>query len=196
MSHVLRAIVSRVLALGVLALALVAFGYVAPLLVYDHFRARSEEIADAGSRLARLKAEIRMLEAAAQQRPAPTGGKAAAATMTAANEASALAAMQTKLGEMAQQQGIRFDSVASLSSQDVDGVHLIGVHVQFSADAAKLHELLYTLETSRPLLIIDTLDFNGTGSRLIGVDSHAGANEPPPIIVGLDILAAFTLLGA
>jgi len=166
MTERLRSWLSRGAAIGVL-LALLAAGYglfVHPMAVA--YPAAMAELEDTRERLARfrriaaasgpLKERLDQVRAEQAQSGAFVGGE---------TEGLASASLQERLDRSVRQAGGSVRSVRSLSPEREDGMVRLRLQVQVNADVHALKRLLYELETSRPLLFVESLEVRAQLSR-------------------------------
>ncbi len=180
MNRTLPPIVSRLLALGILAGLCLALwlGIAQPLLVqfadYRETVAQAEEqlpkLRSMAARIPLLKADLKRLE------QDPT---ARTRQLTGANDALAAADLQNRLGKIASANGVVLRSTQILPPEDEEGFRRISVRVAMEGDTDALLKILYGLETAPTLLFIDNLEIRSrSGGRIARNPSRqAGASQ-------------------
>lgn len=176
MSGLLARIARRLLAVGLLCLVVGGVGGVA-LAFYQHHLATEGRIEEARGLLARLETAI---GEARQPGQTPAASDAADGLMMAEqSKGLAIAALQTRLSEMAQSAGLRVESASELPISAQGPLSLVGLRIEISGGDEAVGRLLHGIETARPMLLIE-------GARLrSGVASPTGQ-----IDASLDIYAA------
>ncbi len=179
----------KAMAVVLAALMLVAAGVLLPSFLLNRYRDTAEDIAAKAQMIVHLRADT--------VPGANVDGKMAAtdraAFMTGPSEPGALAALQTRIDELARQSGIRLQSVGSIPSREAEGLHLIGVRVQLTADLAKIHEFLYAIETIKPVLIVDAADWTSGTTRLVGVEPDPSQPADLMVQASFDVIGAFAI---
>ena len=121
MSKSLIRIGRKAIAVALAAFVLVATGVLLPSLLLNRYRDAAEDIAVKAQMIVHMRADA--------QPGTDADGKVMAtdhaAFMTGPSEPGALAALQTRIDELARQSGIRLQSVGSIPSREADGLHLI-----------------------------------------------------------------------
>lgn len=147
-------IVSKLLALGLLAGVVFAVVAGALLPVAARYQDAEQRLADGRQLLGRyLARSVTDVEAERDgQRIAP-----ATPYLSGDSDALRLASLQAVLSEAAQAQGIRLASSRAMDASDRGGVRLLGVQVQLSTELDQLQKLLYDLEVQRPGLFVEQL---------------------------------------
>ena len=147
------------LLLGVILLA--KEGVIDPIL--DSVNQSREEIADAATRLSRIKAVAATkpeLEAQAAKMMSDIGQSDA--FMRADTEALAGAALQERLRTLTSAQGISLGAIQWAAGKTDSGLGRISVRVQITATLGPLYALLGSVESTMPLLFIDDIDIQST----------------------------------
>ena len=147
------------LLLGVILLA--KEGVIDPIL--DSVNQSREEIADAATRLSRIKAIAATkpeLEAQAAKMMSDIGQSDA--FMRADTEALAGAALQERLRTLTSAQGISLGAIQWAAGKTDSGLGRISVRVQITATLGPLYALLGSVESTMPLLFIDDIDIQAT----------------------------------
>lgn len=179
----------KAMAVVLAALVLVAAGVLLPSFLLNRYRDTAEDIAAKAQMIVHLRADA--------VPGANVDGKIAAtdraAFMTGPSEPGALAALQTRIDELARQSGIRLQSVGSIPSREAEGLHLIGVRVQLTADLVKIHEFLYAIETIKPVLIVDAADWTSGTTRLVGLDPDPSQPTDLMVQASFDVIGAFAI---
>lgn len=179
------ALAARAAALAIAAclVALVWAGLVRP------YASAIGDLAAALSARETIVARYRAL--AAQEPPAPrepsepTEGDVAGLLLPKASEAQAAALLQERLKGYAAEARVELDGVQVLPRTDTAGVVKVAVRLRGRADMPALNRFLHTLETTRPMLVVDGLRVQGRGGR------DAARND---VDIQLDV-AAFTGAG-
>lgn len=180
----IRRTLSRITALGLAALVIALGFYWLPASLWQRYQDGAAAVREEAATLARLNATIAALA------PGGTGDaplKVAAdptAFLAGDTEAMAAATLQTRLNELAAANGVRLQSVGSLPLRELNGLNLVGARLQFTAGIAEVRRLVHALETTKPLLVIEAIDWRAEG--------QAGDTAMPklPLAVGIDVVAA------
>jgi len=144
------AAVSRVAALGILAV-LIALFCVGPLAAYcGLIDANSDGLATKAALLQRYRA----LAGAGPSAPAPAGPALLYPDMP---ESQASALLQETVKSTAATAHVQVQGLQVLHNDALPGATRIGVRVRASGDMASLRSLIYAIETARPLLYPDNL---------------------------------------
>ena len=147
------------LLLGVILLA--KEGVIDPIL--DSVNQSREEIADAATRLSRIKAiAATKLELEAQAAKMMSDIGQSDAFMRADTEALAGAALQERLRTLTSAQGISLGAIQWAAGKTDSGLGRISVRVQITATLGPLYALLGSVESTMPLLFIDDIDIQST----------------------------------
>lgn len=165
-------------ALAILA-ALAALAYVAVVQpVESRIATALERIDAANALLARLE-----LAPASVVRPAAERAAEDAAMRSlfveGESEAVMTARLQTLLRTAASSasDGVRLTSLRPVAAREHDGLRLIGLEARFIASLTGLQKLLVTLEGSRPLILVNSLQISPTSQRLPAADRAEGASR-------------------
>ena len=151
----------RILALGLLVLAIVVLwiGLVSPLLGW--YGARAQRLADARSRYARETALIATLPqlraAAAQAARTPTRS-----LLEGDSDATAGAALQEQVQGMATTAGVSLTSIETLPAEQLGQYRRIGVRVEANAPLPVVVKLLNLVETAEPRMKVDDMRLTAT----------------------------------
>jgi len=70
------------------------------------------------------------------------------------------ASLQARVTKAADDVGIRLASLAVVPARSEEGVRVVGVDVQFQTDLQRLQNLLLSLETKRPTVLVDALQIS------------------------------------
>ncbi|MGD9511055.1 MAG: type II secretion system protein GspM [Geminicoccaceae bacterium] len=173
----------RVPALGLLlaGVALVWFGIVEPWRAAN--RALDQRIEVAERELVELRALAALRPELARRVAALSEDAAEDDYVTGESETIALADLQDRVRATAQAHGGRTRSTSVLAPVDeAESFRRIGVQVELEIGTAGLRELLYELESGRPLLLVENLDL------LVRPAADASVEEPR-------LAASFDLVG-
>ena len=170
------AFLRRVVALGILALVLMA-AWVGPVAAYrELLGAEAEQIEQKSAVLQRYHGLV--------ESPAPASASAAdeagaGLLLPDLPEAQAVALLQETVKSAAAAAQVQVQGLQVLRADSEAGAQRIGVRVRATGDAAGLGRLLYGIEAARPLLYPDNLQ----------VQSHmtAPGTPPAPLDFQLDI---------
>jgi general secretion pathway protein M len=165
---------SRVLALGVLALALAVGGVllVAPIVAqYRYYDERMAELSDHLQRYANL-ANARSANQSALTR-IKRQGAGARYYLRSEKEALASAELQQHVKRVINRSGGQLVSTQVLPSQRAELATVATVRVNMRGDIQALQKVLYALETGRPMLFLDKLSVRGGARRRL----PAGASK-------------------
>jgi general secretion pathway protein M len=167
-----RPALGRIAALSILAL-LVAVFCLGPLAGYCGL------IADNGGALAARTALLQRYRALAAARPGAAVVPEPVLLYPDMPEAQASALLQESVKSIAAAAHIQVQGLQVLRGDAVPGATRIGVRVRASGDIASLRNLIYAVETARPLLYPDNLQ----------IQSHAAASDTTaaPLDFQLDI---------
>jgi general secretion pathway protein M len=149
------------LALGLLALAGVAVYVLVVAPLFDWYAERNAVLEDRQAlaiRLARVGGEVPTLRSEAARLRA--AGSAGALTLGGESDATAAAALQEKLEQLAAASGAVIASVAILQADARGAYRRIGVRANISASYRTLVSLLQALDMATPL-IVDNLQIHG-----------------------------------
>jgi general secretion pathway protein M len=149
----------RLLALGltVLALLLVWFGIVSPVLAW--YAARAEQLDQRltlARRMTALAATLPQLEHQAAALPSARANPDA--LLAGETDAVAAAALQERMQEMANQAGASLSSVEILPAAQLGQFRRIGLRVALQADMTNVVRLLQRVEAAKPRMLVDELD--------------------------------------
>jgi len=134
-----------------------------------------DAIADAATRLSRIKAIAATkpeLEKLAAQMASDMGHSDA--FLRADTEALAGAALQERLRQLTGAQGISLGAIQWAGGRTESGLGRISVRVQVTTTIGPLYELLGQVEATMPLLFIDDIDIQASGSSDPGQPQQAG----------------------
>lgn len=165
MTGILRRWLSRIAALALMAALLYGVSYGVPSLLWERYQELAGAVRDEAATLARLNATVAELSAGATGTRAWAPGPSELATFVAGEtESVAAASLQTRLNELATANGVRLQSVGSLPVREANGLRLISARVQLTAGMAELYRLLHALETTRPLLLVESIEWRAEGA--------------------------------
>lgn len=99
-------------------------------------------------------------------------------------DALAAAALQDRISATAQGAGGDVRSMQGQEPKQEDGLTRVGMNVQVVADIRSLRDLLYQLETGRPLLFVEDLEVRG---RLRRTDDD-GTEIAPDLLIKLSVI--------
>jgi general secretion pathway protein M len=134
-----------------------------------------DAIADAATRLSRIKAIAATkpeLEKLAAKMASDMGHSDA--FLRADTEALAGAALQERLRQLTGAQGISLGAIQWAGGRTESGLGRISVRVQVTTTIGPLYELLGQVEATMPLLFIDDIDIQASGSSDPGQPQQAG----------------------
>ncbi len=149
----------RVLALGltVLALLLVWFGIIGPVLAWYSGRTeRLDQRLMLARRMADLAATLPQLEHQAATLPAPSANPDA--LLPGETDAVAAATLQERMQEMASEAGASLSSVEMLPATQLGQFRRIGLRVALHAEMPNVVHLLQGVEAAKPRMLVDELD--------------------------------------
>jgi Type II secretion system (T2SS), protein M subtype b len=190
MRSLLTRFIKKGAAIGLAGLVLLLAGFVIPSVLLGYYQEIGQGIEEKVQTIARLRANIKTLQATTSSPGTSGAGVDRTAFVSGTSEAQALAALQVRIDETARQVGVRLQSVGSLPPRDTDqGLRLIGVRLQLIATLSQMHELIYALETSKPILLIDAADWS---SATVPVGTEEFSGKP----VGLEVQASLDVVGA
>jgi general secretion pathway protein M len=128
-----------------------------------------DAIADAATRLSRIKAV-----AATKPELEKLAAKMASDMGHSDTEALAGAALQERLRQLTSAQGISLGAIQWAGGKTESGLGRISVQVQVTTTIGPLYELLGQVEATMPLLFIDNIDIQASGSSDPGQPQQAG----------------------
>jgi general secretion pathway protein M len=179
-----RQVASRLGALLLLFLAVVMVKSMVVDPILDSLQESRASITEAAARLSRIKSiaatKPRLEELAAKM--ASDMGQSDA-FLRADTEALAGAALQERLRQLTSAQGISLGALQWDADKTATGLGRISVRVQVTTTIGPLYELLGSVETSMPLLFIDDLDIQGSGS---GPGDPGQPSQPGPLSVSFE----------
>ncbi|MFQ5953720.1 MAG: type II secretion system protein GspM [Kiloniellales bacterium] len=173
---------SRLAALGLLILVVVAFAYGVGTPLLDRYQAKRAEIEESlqslrvHRRAARRETALRRtIERLEESRPLD------GLLLPSGSDGAAVAAMQERIQSIIADTGARLTSALALPVEPGQGHRRIGLRLQFEADIEGLQRILYALESGRPAVVLDNLFIRGRTSRAIGAVN--------PLDTRVDVLA-------
>jgi len=148
----------RLLALALLAVPLL-LGYAVLIAPYRQLLAENRErIADLQFQLERLQKVVSRIPLWQQQLKELEAFQADNRYyLTGTTPALASAALQNLLGEVVREADGEMASTQTLPAKSEDGFTRIAVRIRFSASTTALRQILHTIESGRPLLIVENL---------------------------------------
>ncbi|MGH7031073.1 MAG: type II secretion system protein GspM [Stellaceae bacterium] len=156
----------RLVALGLVLLALGGLYFVAVAPLLDLYAQRAERLEDgrmlvprlqaAAAALPELRARVALLRAAARTRKV---------TLDGASDAIASANLQSRIDGFATSIGATIGSTESLPPETRDGYRRIGLRFALSGPYETVVKLLAKLEEATPPLIVDNLQIHGVLRR-------------------------------
>ena len=157
---------SRALAV---ALLLGALGLLGGAVVYPFvqaFTAGAEEIEDLGFRIARLR---RVAQSAdywnAQAEKIHARTEAEGQFLEGATPALAAAELQARIKQLAEDAGGTLTSTQASAPREEEGFTRVGVRANMTGTINTLREVLHAVESSRPYLLVSTLNINADRGR-------------------------------
>ena len=185
MLRLLRQVLSKALALGLLAgAAFLVFTLVVEPLV-GRFTSAQERIAEQRALLGRLNTAASQEPATTTTgKPAPSGADGAV-FLPGASDAIRVAELQSALSRIAEAEGVQLKSTRSLPPRERETVRMLGVEARLSASIEQVQKILYKLETQRPHLFIEALQITPLAAF---VPSSASTNTA--LDVRIDVLGA------
>jgi len=181
----------RVAALALLAILgeLTYAGAVLPLkAAYDETHARLAEQRELLQRyraVASQRQDLRRQLDRLKRRQADSG-----LFISGKTDALAAAALQDRISDIAEDSGGDVRSMQSLEPKTENGLTRVGMDVQIVADIRALKDLLYEIETGRPLLFVRELEIRGRMQRTEDNDTVI----TPDLLIKLSV-AGFRLGG-
>ena len=178
---------SRLAALGLLLLALIALGFGLGVPLVHQYRASlarieaSLQFLEVNRRIARREAALRQaIERLKEDRDLDD------LLLPAGSDGGAVAILQDKVQSIISAAGARLTSTQALAVEPGQGHRRIGLRLQFAADIEALRRILHDLESGRPAVVLDNLFVRGRTSRAVGavnpldvrVDVFAFKREP------------------
>ncbi len=85
--------------------------------------------------------------------------------LSGATDAVAAAELQNRVKEAVSENGGRLRSIQNLPAKSDGDFLRIAVRVQFNANLASLHQMLYQLESAKPFIFVDNLDMRNRRAR-------------------------------
>lgn len=159
---------SRVLALGVLALALIIVGMLllAPLIAQH--RRYDDRLADLGERLQRYL-NVVQTQSVTQDALDRIRRQSAATRyyLRSDDESLASAELQEHIKRVIDRSGGQLASTQVLASQRAEHANVATVRVTMRGDAEALQKALYGLETGRPMLFLDNVSIRRSGRAFV-----------------------------
>jgi hypothetical protein len=144
------------LGLSVLALSLLWFGVVMPVIEWHADRAATlAHQAMLAQRMETLAAALPSLRE--QAKAVAAGGAGEAALLDGDNDSMASASLQERLQAMFMQTGVQLNSVETLPGDDAGAYRRIGLRISFNASWPTLMTLLKEMHVATPALLVDEL---------------------------------------
>jgi hypothetical protein len=163
-----------------LALALPSVLFVFP--VWARHQQLADDVATDRARLGRLLAAIDTERALIKSRE--TAAAPTEIFLGSGNEAALLAALQSRLVDLANADGVRVLSSTQLPSRDENGFRADGVRLNFRAELEHVQRLLHSIEASRPLMFVEVAELRADWSA-----APSGQQTMPVIDAVLDVFA-------
>jgi len=176
-------------ALLLLASAIALPGVLIVLPVLARHQQLAEDVSAGRARLGRLQAAIQTERALLKPGAAPVA--ATGLFLGSGNEAALLAALQSRLVDLATSSGVRVLSSSQLPSRDDSGLRADGVRLNFRAELERVQRLLHSIESSRPLMFVEVAELRADWSA-----APAGQQVAPVIDAVLDVYAVADPVGA
>ncbi len=173
---------SRLAALGLLLLALIAAGFGLGVPLVHQYRTSVAQIEESlqflqlNRRIARREVALRQAIGRLKESRALDG-----LLLPAGSDGGAVAILQDKVQGIITQAGARLTSTQALPVEPGQGHRRIGLRLQFAADIEALRQILHGLESGRPALVLDNLFVRGRTARAVGVVN--------PLDVRVDVFA-------
>ncbi len=178
---------SRLAALGLLLLALIAAGFGLGVPLVHQYRASVAQIEESlqflqvNRRIARREVALRQAIGRLKESRALDG-----LLLPAGSDGGAVAILQDQVQSIISAAGARLTSTQALPVEPGQGHRRIGLRLQFAADIEALRRILHDLESGRPAVVLDNLFVRGRTSRAVGavnpldvrVDVFAFKREP------------------
>lgn len=140
---------------GVAMILTTALFYVATL--QRELESTAQQIDEHKNTLTRLQAHIAENNRYVNAKPAVGASFARDSFLKAVDDTAATAELQLKLRQVLESANLTFVSSRVLPKKSVDNVVFLGVRLDGTGNLQSLQSGLYTLETSQPQLIIDSL---------------------------------------
>jgi general secretion pathway protein M len=168
-------------ALGIVAVLALAIhlAILSPVLAF--YAGNEAMLAQRGEVLRRYESAVRdlpRLRASAQH--AAETPQTGALLLAGDSDALAGAELQTALKQLAEQQGARMASAASLPAQDEGAFRRVGVRIALTGDLPVLTSLLRSMREAQPALVVGHFELRSDG----GAD---GEEANPTLIAALDV---------
>lgn len=157
MMHQLQQIASKMLALALLGgVCLVAYALVIEPLTSRYFDVR-EQIAQQRQLLGRLTVAASQDGQAKDIEKRANARASGAVYLPGSSDGVRIAELQSLLGRITEAEGVAIKSSRAMPTHDRDGLRMLGIEVQMSANIEQLQRILYAVETGKPYLFVETL---------------------------------------
>jgi general secretion pathway protein M len=172
-------------AVGLLAAAAALVASLTILPVAARIGEINEQIEGERLLLGRFVAMAALQDKLAEMQNAGRAASESGAYLKGESDAIRAAGLQTFMSDLAGANGVRLNSTRPLPPRDRDEVRLVGTRVQFTADIEQLREILYSIESAQPFLLVEAVQVRPV-SALAQRDPEFGGL----LDVRLDVLGA------
>lgn len=135
------------------------------------------EIAD------RLKAVAAMKPVLLKQAERAPSAQDSESFLQGESEALVRSNLQAEIGAIAAAQGANLISISNVSAVEKSGVRYLGVGIDLSGTVETVHNTIFAIETSAPLVI-------QSASVWLSGGTHEGATQPPELTAQLQVYGA------
>jgi general secretion pathway protein M len=147
------------------------------------------------TRIADTRAQLVHLRRLAEQRPALAAQVEALEHrqdsegyyLAGGTDALAAVALQDRVKEVVGSGGGSVHSMQPLPGMEERGFRRVTVRVELTAATASLFYILYTLESGRPLVLVDNFGVQNRARPVVGQNGAQPALEDPSLVVDFDL---------
>jgi general secretion pathway protein M len=164
----------RVVAVGLLAVAIGGIGLLVVRPVWSHISDLKDSIEQERMMSTRLLAVVKDDSVRQTLEQQTKAAKAAGLFIEGESESIRLAALQSALSSIAAANGVKLRSSRNLPGREKGDLRMVGVQLQLAAPIDKLQKILFDIEQSRPSLFVDSLQVTPVALSRVVDDDQPG----------------------
>lgn len=164
----------RVVAVGLLAVAIGGVGLLVVRPVWTHISDLKDSIEQERMMSTRLLAVVKDDSVRQTLEQQTKAAKAAGLFIEGESESIRLAALQSALSSIAANNGVKLRSARNLPGREKGDLRMVGVQLQLAAPIEKLQKILFDIEQSRPSLFVDSLQVTPVALSRVVDDDQPG----------------------
>ena len=149
--------VRQLAAVGLLLAVVVLIASLTILPVAARIGELSELIEGERRLLGRFVAMAALQDKLSEMQNAGRAASESGAYLKGESDAIRAASLQSFMSDLAGANGVRLNSTRPLPPRDRDEVRMVGTRVQFIADIEQLREMLYSIESTQPFLLVEAV---------------------------------------